>query len=157
MQAAIEMPLIGRENVKKLTDESMERINKDLRGVYLSGLFNVVMGTPVDEGRARNNWFLSMGTHSSKTTTSKSKGLGAIRSVRQMPDNVFNNKVYFTNNLPYIESLEYGGYPNPVKKGSWDKKKKQYVKRSESGFSKQAPGGWVRTTLIAMQNKIKTL
>ena len=140
MQAAIAMPLIGRENVKKLTDESMERINKDLRGVYLSGLFNVVMGTP-----------------SSKTTTSKSKGLGAIRSIRQMPDHVFNNKVYFTNNLPYIESLEYGGYPNPVKKGTWDKKKKQYVKRSEGGFSKQAPGGWVRTTLIAMQNKIKTL
>lgn len=151
------MPLIGRENFNKLTSEGLERVNKDLRGVYLSGLFDVVNGTPVDEGRARNNWFFTIGTPSDKTTTSKSKGLGAIRSIRQMPDYILNKKVYFTNNLPYIESLEYGGYPKPVKNGSWDKKKKAYVKKSEGGFSKQAPSGWVRATLIAMRNKIKTL
>lgn len=140
------MPLIGRENFNKLTSEGLERVNKDLRGVYLSGLLNVVKGTPVDEGRARNNWFFTIGTPSNKATTSKSKGLGAIRSVRQMPDYVLNKKMYFTNNLPYIETLEYGRYPNP-NKGI----------KTAGGFSTQAPGGWVRATLIAMRNKIKTL
>jgi hypothetical protein len=151
------MPLIGRENFKKLTDKGLERVNKDLRGVYLSGLYNVVVGTPVDEGRTRNNWFLTMGAPSSKTTTSKSKGLGAIRSIRQMPNYVLNKKMYFSNNYPSVVPLEYGGFPNPVKLGSWDKKKKTYVKKSEGGFSKQAPKGWVRATLIAMQSKIRSL
>jgi hypothetical protein len=29
---------------------------------------------------------------------------------------------YLTNNLPYIQQLEYGGYPDPVKRGSWIKR-----------------------------------
>ena len=156
MQTAI-MPLLGKENFKKLTDEGYERINKDLRGVYLQGLFNIVKGTPVDEGRARNNWFLTIGAPSSSTSTSKSKGLGAIRSIKQTPQLVLNKKIFFTNNLPYIETLEYGGYPDPVKVGSFDVKSKKFVKKSEGGFSRQAPGGWVRKTLIAMSKKIGTL
>ena len=151
------MPLKGKEKFKKLTSEGYERINNNIRGVYLQGLFNIVKGTPVDEGRARNNWFLSMGAASNKSTTSKSKGLGAIRQLRNMPKLVLNKKIFYTNNLPYIETLEYGGYPSPVKKGSYDKKKKSYDVRSSGGFSKQAPGGWVRATLIAMRNKIRVL
>jgi len=62
---------------------------------------------------------------------------------------VLNKKVYFTNNLPYIETLEYGGYPNPSK-----------GKKTTSGYSNQlrpfkSPKGWVRATLIAVGNKIK--
>ena len=151
------MPLKGKENFKKLTSEGYERINDNLRGVYLQGLFNIVKGTPVDEGRARNNWFLSMGAPSSKSTTSKAKGLGAIRQLRQMPKLVLNQKIFYTNNLPYIKTLEYGGYPEPVKKGTYVKKKKAYEIRSSGGFSKQAPSGWVRATLIAMRNKIRAL
>ena len=151
------MPLLGREKVTKMTEEYYLKVNNDLRGVYLAGLFNVVQGTPVDEGRARNNWFLSIGAPSSKTTTSKAKGLGAIRQLQQMPKRILNNKVFFSNNLPYIETLEYGGYPNPVKVGSFDVKSKQFVKKSTGGFSKQAPVGWVRGVLIAMKNKVRKL
>ena len=69
-----------------------------------------------------------------------------------------NQKIFFTNNLPYIETLEYGGYPNPVKKGTWVKKSKSYEVRSTGGFSKQvAPDGWVRKTLKAMAKKIRQL
>jgi len=145
MQAAV-MPLLGKEKFKKLTDEGYESINNDLRGVYLQGLFNIVKGTPVDEGRARNNWFLSIGAPSGKTTTSKAKGLGALRQLRQMPKRVLNRKIFYTNNLPYIETLEYGGYPDPSK-----------GEKTAGGFSKQAPGGWVRGVLIAMSNKIRAL
>ena len=88
------MPLKGKENFKKLTSEGYERINDNLRGVYLQGLFNIVKGTPVDEGRARNNWFLSMDAPSNKSTTSKAKGLGAIRQLRQMPKLVLNKKMF---------------------------------------------------------------
>ena len=151
------MPLIGREKVTKMTEDYYLRVNNNLRGVYFQGLSNIVHGTPVDEGRARNNWFLSIGSPSSSTTTSKAKGFGAIRQLRGMPKGILNKKVFYTNNLPYIETLEYGGYPSPVTLGTYDKKTKRYVKRSEGGFSKQAPKGWVRSTLISMRNKIRSL
>jgi len=51
--------------------------------------------------------------------------------------------------------LEYGGFPSPVEKGSYIKGK--YQKLSANGFSKQAPNGWVRATVIQMQNKIRSL
>lgn len=142
------MPLIGRENFTKLTEEGYTRLNKDIRGVYLAGLSNIVEGTPVDSGRARNNWFLSVSTPSSSTTTSKAKGLGAIRQLRAMPKRVLGRKIYYTNNLSYIGVLEYGGYP---------KNPKANTGKTSGGFSRQAPNGWVRTTLKKMQSKIRKL
>ena len=140
------MPLKGRAKVDKAIEKTYLKANDNVRGVYLQGLYNIVIGTPVDEGRARNNWFLTTGAPSSKSTTSKSKGLGAIRSIRQMPKRVINQKMFFTNNLPYIETLEYGGYPSP-----------NNGKKTASGFSKQAPNGWVRKTLKEMAKKIRAL
>jgi hypothetical protein len=75
-----------------------------------------------------------------------------------MPAYVLNKKLYLTNNGPGINSLEYGGFPNPVIKGSYIKKSKSYEKLSTGGWSNQIdPGGWVRKTLILMQNKIRSL
>ena len=157
------MPLQGLDAVKKMIAENKKQANNDIRAVYFNGLRAVVSQTPVNEGRARNNWFLSVGQPFSLAGRDKDKGgNGSHRSVSQMPAWVLNKKVYFSNNLPYIGVLEYGGYPNPVKLGTYDKKKKKYVKRSEGGFSKQlrplpTPAGWVRATLIGMANKVRKL
>ena len=140
------MPLLGRKNVDSAIDDLYTKTNDNLRGVYLAGLVNIVQETPVDEGRARNNWFLSIATPSSATTTSKAKGLGAIRQLSSMPKRVLNRKIYYTNNLPYISKLEYGGFTN-----------KPETEKTRGGFSKQAPNGWVRKTLIKIQNKIRAL
>ena len=144
-------------NVKKMTSDRLVKMNDDVKGVYLAGLFNIVEGTPVDSGRARNNWFLSVSAPSQKTTKSKSKGLAAIRQLRTMPQSVLNKKLYFTNNLPYIGLLEYGGYPKSVKKGTFNKKLKKYEIRSISGYSKQMPRGWVRVAIRLMANKVRNL
>lgn len=140
------MPLLGREKVNNAIEDLYTKTNDNIRGVYLSGLVNIVQETPVDEGRARNNWFLSVSTPSSAVTTSKAKGLGAIRQLSKMPKRVLNRKLYYTNNLPYISKLEYGGFTN-----------KPETDKTVGGFSKQAPNGWVRKTLILMQNKIRAL
>jgi len=139
------MPLLGREKVNKMTEDAYLRVNDNVRGVYLSGLTNIVQETPADTGRARNNWFLSLGVPSSDATTSKAQGLTAIRQLSQMPKIVLNKKIFYTNNLPYIGVLEYGGFPVPG------------GDLTSGGFSKQAPEGWVRKTLIQMQNKIRSL
>jgi hypothetical protein len=74
-----------------------------------------------------------------------------------MPQSVLGKSLYFTNNAPAINILEYGGFPTPVKKGSYIKRSKSFEILSIRGFSKQAPNGWVRATLIAMRNKIRSL
>jgi hypothetical protein len=153
------MPLKGRDAVDKMIAKNRVDSNTKLRGVFFAGLSAIIKATPVDEGRARNNWFLSVGVPFSLTSgrgDSKS-GSGSLSSLNEMPKNILNKKVYYTNNMPYIEDLEYGGFPDPVKLGSYDKKKKVYVKKSGGGFSKQAPGGWVRKQLIRMGNKVRSL
>lgn len=163
------MPLLGREKVRAMTEDAYVRINDNVRGVFIGGLFNIMEGTPVGlaqselpkgskstSGLTKNNWFLSVGIPSSKTTTSKSNGLASIRQLSSMPRLVLNKKVFYTNNKPNIGVLEYGGFPDPVKKGSRIKGG-EYQKLSSGGFSKQAPSGWVRTTLMAMANKIRSL
>ena len=114
--------------------------------------------TPADEGLHRNSWFLSVGAASNSKTTSKSKsGASSIRQLSKMPQVVIGKKIFFTSNAPAITKLEYGGFPSPVEKGSYIKESKSYQKLSVNGFSKQKPNGWVRKTLIAMQNKIRSL
>ena len=140
------MPLIGRRKVDEAIDDIYVRQNDNLRGVYLAGLSKIVASTPADTGRARNNWFLSVAAPSNQTTTSKSKGLATIKSLRKMPQRVLNRKIYYTNNLPYAAKLEYGGFTT-----------KPETDKTIGGFSKQAPGGFVRKTLIEMQNKIRSL
>jgi hypothetical protein len=64
-------------------------------------------------------------------------------------------KTFLSNNLVYAEVLEYGGYPDPVKYGSWVKGTKKvpghYEIKSIHGYSKQAPAGMVRTNMTRVQ------
>tara|TARA_R110002020_G_scaffold270751_1_gene486007 strand:- start:6550 stop:7011 length:462 start_codon:yes stop_codon:yes gene_type:complete len=153
------MPLLGREKVEyELKTGVKERINTNLKGVYLSGLGNIISGTPADTGIHRNSWFLTTSVPSNSVTTSKSKtGTSSVRQVSKMPTSVLGKKVFFTNSAPAINILEYGGFPSPVEKGSYIKRSKSYEILSVRGFSKQAPNGWVRAALIAMRNKIRSL
>jgi hypothetical protein len=152
------MPLIGRENLNLAIDNLKMSMNDDVKGVYLAGMKNIVQGTPADKGRARNNWFLTVGAPSNKTTTSASVGGGgSLSQASKLPKIVLGKKIFFTNNLPYINILEYGGYPSPVEKGSYIKKSKSYEILSVNGYSKQAPTGWVRKAVILMRNKIRSL
>jgi hypothetical protein len=146
------MPIKGMDDVKKAIAKTKTQANMDIKGVYFSGLRAIIKGTPVDEGRARNNWFLTDGNPSGLSVRGASaSGGGSDASLMTMPPNVLNKKIYFTNNLPYIETLEYGGYPNP---SSGDK--------TTGGYSTQltpfkSPKGWVRATMISMANKVRSL
>lgn len=118
----------------------------------------VTLLTPVDTGRARSSWNVSIGSIDTSvppigTATSASQILaraqGTLRSLGQY------QVVYITSSLPYIEVLEFGGYPSPVKKGTWDKKLRRYVVKSEGGYSKQAPQGMVRLTFQALSEALR--
>ena len=164
------MPLLGLDSVKKMIAKNKKESNVKVRGVFLAGLESIIEGTPVGltqselpksvdstSGFHRNNWFLSVKIPSRLVgRDSADSGSGSFLSAATMPDYVLNKKIYFSNNSPAINTLEKGGFPNPVKKGT-RVKGNTYQKLSSDGFSKQAPNGWVRKTLIAMANKIRSL
>tara|TARA_R110000764_G_scaffold108688_4_gene194609 strand:- start:2180 stop:2623 length:444 start_codon:yes stop_codon:yes gene_type:complete len=147
------MPIKGMDNVKKMIAKNKKDSNIKLYAIFFDGLSEVIKETPVDKGRVRNNWFLTKGQPFSMTSgrSEDKSGSGSISSLSAMPESVLNKKLYFTNNMPYIETLEFGGYPNPSK-----------GKKTSGGYSKQlipfnTPKGWVRSNLIRMRNKVRSL
>lgn len=126
---------------------------KEVRKSFVFNLYNaIVLKTPVDTGRARGNWQVTSGKAADKTTENKQP---IHRSKSDLPENNNDESYFISNNLPYINTLEYGGYPDPVKKGTWDKNKKTYVKKSQNGFSKRAPNGMVGVTVANAETYLK--
>ena len=152
------MSLIGRKSLDMAIDGAVKQMNNNLIGIYTKGLVNIVLATPVhfkDGGRLKNNWFLTVGQPSSKTRSGNKGGSSSLGELGKMPDSVLGKKVYFTNNLPYANTVEYGGYPNPVEVGTWTGNK--YQKLSAGGYSRQAPNGMVRIAIKKMEQRIKKL
>jgi hypothetical protein len=117
---------------------------------------SIIEKTPVMSGRARGNWIPTI-NGASKTTLKKTDKRGgntaakAQRAALKAPGKVF----YLVNNLPYINMLEYGGYPQPVKRGTWRKDKGMYEVRSSGGFSIQAPRGMVGLSVLEFRRRIR--
>ena len=153
------MPIKGIGKVFKAIDNVGHETNKKVAAIYIQGLSQVVFQTPVgieNGGRARNNWFLSENAPSSKLTKLHDKnGSSSIARVEGMPKVVIGQKLFFTNNVPYIETLEYGGYPSPPKRGSWVDGR--FQKLSSGGYSKQAPKGMARIAILKMTKAIRAL
>ena len=108
----------------------------------------ITFGSPVGTGRFRGNWFATGKEPSVKLTEATDKG--GNKTVAAMQKVVFGIKDWsvftYTNNLPYADVIEFGGYPDPVKLGT-RLKDGSYEKRSKSGYSKQAPNGVVRVNI----------
>lgn len=70
----------------------------------------VVLGTPVDEGRARGNWYPSLNAPSSEVSDRTDKsGSAAIAAATSVASSAkLGDTIWLTNNLPYILPLENG-------------------------------------------------
>jgi hypothetical protein len=99
--------------------QSEEGINRIVREVALVADREVVMQTPVDTGRARSNWLLSLGGPSGaeiaayaegkKGSTSGANSRAAMEQAKtavaaRQPE----QDIYISNNLPYIGLLNDG-------------------------------------------------
>ena len=96
----------------------------------------IIQSTPVDEGRARGNWFTTGQQPSSKVSSNQDKsGSNAISQAERVIMSIKDYSTFtLTNNLPYIEKLEFGGYNDGPK--------------ITGGYSKQAPAGMVRVNVM---------
>lgn len=123
-------------DINKWVQDCEKKQDQFVRKICLDLTSQVVLGTPVDTGRARANWQASINTPASGTkqysgdkgskisapssSAASNKAIGEAQSaIKQATGNVF----YLTNNLPYIRRLEF------------------------EGWSKQARQGWVRAAV----------
>jgi hypothetical protein len=129
------------KDIAKFAEKAKIGYDQAVRGALLSVSRSVILMTPVDEGRARGNWFASLSSYPTTTSESTSEPFSQVDAItKKAAGSVF----FLTNNLPYIGKLEYGGYPNP---SSGDK--------TLNGFSKQAPGGMVRISIENFDKMLK--
>ena len=136
-------------DIQQFGEDAIHQVDVIRRKVSLDVFARVVEKTPVDSGRARGNWQTSVGVPITAPIERTDKPGGAVLSeaAHVVQASRVSDSVFLSNNVPYILVLEYGGYPQVVKKGTYDKKKKRYEKKSSGGFSKQAAAGMVQVTL----------
>lgn len=94
----------------------------------------IVQASPVDTGRFRANWFATISRPSTKIELGSEKSEDQVnqRIERKINGSRESRVFWLTNNLPYSEVVEFGGYSDGPK--------------TKGGFSRQAPKGVVRIT-----------
>ena len=101
-------------DIKKATDRYKEGYNDAIRISLFKLTRSIVIMTPVDEGRARGNWFASLGGFNNETYDNDSPQFTQIENITNgAPGAVF----YLVNNLPYIGRLEFEGHSDQAPAG----------------------------------------
>lgn len=94
----------------------------------------IVQASPVDEGRFRANWFVTINRPSVRFDLNSTISENQVNQRIERKINGVREPrgFWLTNNLPYSEVIEFGGFGDGPK--------------TSDGFSRQAPKGVVRTT-----------
>ena len=118
-------------DIAKFAEKTGQKLDRAIVSACYQISEAIVMGTPVDTGRARGNWIPTVNNPSGVTLDVTDKGgtmalskIGAVTLTA--PGNIY----YLVNNLPYINRLEYG-------------------------WSKQAPIGMVRVNVENFQAALR--
>ena len=125
-------------DLKKYANKNKVKINEIRRNFAFLLYSSIVKKTPVDTGRARGNWNISIGKDDLSVTHDKKV---KFKTKQEVPLATKDESIYIVNNIDYITKLEYGGYPNPAKTGN----------KTVNGYSKKAPNGMVGVTLANVE------
>ncbi|WP_050980187.1 HK97 gp10 family phage protein [Sinorhizobium sojae] len=125
MDFALSLQALGEE----LTDDAVQQV---VQKVALQALRGVVMKSPVDTGRFRGNWTVSVDAKDTSITDATDKGGGETIAkgaalIAALPP---YRTVWISNNLPY-------------------------ARRLETGWSKQAPAGVVALTIAEIESQFR--
>lgn len=129
--------------VNEFIEEALDVTEAIQQEAVISLFSDIVIATPVDEGRLRSNWFASGKNPSNAVNDTRSVGqaLGLIKTVAK---SVKGDTYTLTNNLPYAVTVEFGGFNYNPKSG----------KTTSSGFSTQAPQGMMRANTLRWSNLV---
>ena len=96
--------------IAEFNEKTKRKVTKATRGIALDLFSRVILRTPVDTGRLRGNWFVSIEKPNKNISESFDKSgstalTSALSSVNKMK---LGQKIYLTNNLPYASAIEHG-------------------------------------------------
>lgn len=131
----------------------IEKAKGKARDVCMEGALSMgngmVMMSPVDQGRLRNNWYPGLGAPDGTVNSGEdSSGQASVERIRAGLDNFqVGQTIFITNSLPYARVIELGLYGKPPGAANGPK--------TVGGFSKQAPQGMVRLTVAEYSQRIR--
>lgn len=111
---------------------ALDKVDKVRRASVLELFKLVIMATPVDTGRLRGNWQTTINSPAGAATTRDDPNGAAALAEAMANLGSLADVVWFTNNLPYAERIEY------------------------EGWSRQAPEGMVRRHIAQWQRIVST-
>lgn len=134
------------DGVSKFTVKSVKEADRIRKAICVELFSSIISDTPVDTGRARGNWQTSDAAPKRNTTTRTDRS--GSQAIAEMRANLGAGDVTvtMTNNLPYIEKLEYGGYST----GDYATNK-----TTRDGYSIKAPEGMVRKNVARVKANIR--
>jgi hypothetical protein len=98
--------------------------DKVIKKAALELFSKVIMDTPVDTGRLRANWNVSIGSadesiddNASDKSRSKSGSSTCKKAEEKLKADKTYMPIFLTNNMPYVKKIEYGGSPNKAPQG----------------------------------------
>jgi len=106
---------------------ALDKVDQVRRASVLELFKLVIMATPVDTGRLRGNWQTTINSPAGAAITRDDPSGAAALAEAMANLGSLADVVWFTNNLPYAERIEY------------------------EGWSRQAPEGMVRRHLAQWQ------
>lgn len=124
------------DTVNKWVEDTEARINDTLQTIVIKVGESVIMLSPVDTGRFRGNWQLSIDTSATASQVRYDQDGSSTLALLAAKANSFTagQVAYIQNMVLYGNDLEWGTYNGPTQKVT------------EEGFSRQAPAGMVRVT-----------
>jgi hypothetical protein len=127
------------DDIRNFERRTIRKLDQVQRKVVLELFTRVIYKTPVDTGRARANWQVSIGSMPTGTIKiNDANGSATVsRATAAAAGFSAGDVIFLTNNLPYIRRLEEGGYGDGPK--------------TVGGFSRQAPAGMVALTVQEFQ------
>lgn len=128
--------------VSEWIEETEVKIDDILQTIIIQVGTMVVRLSPVDTGRFRANWHLSIDAESGTSSTAfDQEGQSTINLIASEANRFTAGQVaYIQNNVLYGNDLEWGLYNGPTQKVTAE------------GFSTQAPNGMVRVTEAEFMN-----
>lgn len=105
---------------------------KVVRRAAIAGSNALVIGTPVDTGRARGNYVITIGAPRFQVSDNLDpSGSGTLQQAQSVVSQwkVGKGPIFITNSLPYIERLD-------------------------NGYSQQAPNGMSKAAILAMKRQL---
>ena len=119
-------------DLSRFAQKAEVEIKTVVQKISMEAFKRIILKSPVDTGRFRANWGVTIGQPRTGVTNATDKSGSSTQAAMVAGVTGWNGdkSIFMVNNLPYSIALEYG-------------------------HSKQAPGGMVRTTMAEMGAVVK--